>query len=55
LCPMHHHALHQGAFEIKMVDGMPWVRRPFNIAEIENRGHDQWKPASRSRLPMRAA
>lgn len=26
LCPAHHHALHQGVFELKMVDGLPWIR-----------------------------
>jgi Domain of unknown function (DUF222) len=45
LCPAHHHALHQGAFEIKMVDGMPWIR-----AGIDANDDSAWKPASRNRL-----
>jgi hypothetical protein len=45
LCPAHHHALHQGAFEIKMVDGMPWIR-----AGIDANDGTAWKPASRNRL-----
>ena len=45
LCPAHHTALHQGAFEIKMVDGMPWIR---SVVDAFN--EDGWKPASRNRL-----
>jgi hypothetical protein len=45
LCPAHHHALHQGAFEIKMVDGMPWIR-----AGIDANDETAWKSASRNRL-----
>jgi hypothetical protein len=45
LCPAHHHALHQGAFEITMVDGMPYIR-----TAAEKRNGDPPKPASRSRL-----
>jgi hypothetical protein len=44
LCPAHHAALHQGAFEIKMVDGMPWIR---SVVDAFN--DDGWKPASRNR------
>jgi hypothetical protein len=55
LCPMHHHALHHGAFELTMIDGMPWIRRPFNFAEIDDPNHDKWQPASRSRLAIAAA
>jgi Domain of unknown function (DUF222)/HNH endonuclease len=50
LCPAHHHALHQGAFEIKMVDGMPWIR-----AGIDANDGTAWKPASRNRLLISAA
>jgi hypothetical protein len=49
LCPAHHHALHQGAFEIKMVDGMPWIR-----ARMDAFDDNAWKPASRNRLLMAA-
>jgi hypothetical protein len=49
LCPAHHHALHQGAFEIKMVDGMPWIR-----ASVDANDDTAWKPASRNRLLISA-
>jgi hypothetical protein len=45
LCPAHHHALHQGAFEIRMVDGMPHIRAGF-----DKNDDTAWKPASRNRL-----
>ena len=45
LCAAHHHALHQGAFEIKMVDGMPWIR-----ASVDAHDDAAWKPASHNRL-----
>jgi hypothetical protein len=44
LCPAHHHTLHQGAFKIKMVDGMPCIRNG-----VDKHDH-AWKPASRNRL-----
>ena len=44
LCPTHHHGLHQGHFEIRMTDGMPWIRRA-----TDNRDEAAWHPASRSR------
>ncbi len=50
LCPAHHHALHQGAFEIQMRDGMPWMRAGIDIFD-----EGAWKPASRNRLLTRAA
>jgi hypothetical protein len=50
LCPAHHHALHQGAFEVKMVDGMPWIR-----AGIDANDETAWKPASLNRLMISAA
>ncbi len=28
LCPAHHHALHAGAFEMRMIDGKPQLRMP---------------------------
>lgn len=45
LCPAHHHALHQGAFEIKMIDGMPFIRDGLDFYD-----DDAWWPASRNRL-----
>src|SRR6202042_3440949 len=33
LCPAHHHALHQGAFELKMVDGMPYYRMSVDASD----------------------
>jgi hypothetical protein len=45
LCPAHHHVLHQGAFEIKMVDGMPYLRHG-----VDKNDDDAWKPVSRNRL-----
>ena len=45
LCPAHHHALHQGAFEIKMADGMPQMR-----ARIDSRDESAWRPVSYNRL-----
>jgi Domain of unknown function (DUF222) len=47
LCPAHHHALHQGAFEIKMVDGMPCIR-----AGIDSWDESAWRSASRNRLEL---
>jgi hypothetical protein len=49
LCPAHHHALHQGSFEIKMVDGMPYIR-----AGVDKYDDNAWKPASRNRLVLAA-
>jgi hypothetical protein len=49
LCPAHHHALHQGAFEIKMIDGMPHIR-----AGIDKNDDSAWTPASRNRLVLAA-
>ena len=45
LCPAHHHALHQGAFEITMIDGMPYYR-----ASIHTFDDTAWTPVSRNRL-----
>ncbi|HEX4401922.1 MAG TPA: DUF222 domain-containing protein [Galbitalea sp.] len=55
LCPAHHHALHQGAFEIRMIDHMPCIRASSNT--IANGAHDNtaWKPASHNRLLTTAA
>jgi Domain of unknown function (DUF222)/HNH endonuclease len=50
LCPAHHHALHQGAFQIRMVDGMPQIR-----AGIDSWDDSAWRPASRNRLLAAAA
>jgi hypothetical protein len=50
LCPAHHHALHQGAFEITMIDGMPWIR-----ASVDAFDDTAWKPASHNRLLIAAA
>jgi hypothetical protein len=45
LCPAHHHALHQGAFELKMVDGMPYLRYG-----VDRNDNSAWDPVSRNRL-----
>jgi hypothetical protein len=45
LCPAHHHALHQGAFEIKIIDGKPWIRD-----SIDAFNDNAWQPAGRNRL-----
>jgi hypothetical protein len=45
LCPAHHHALHQGAFEVKMVDGMPYYR-----SDVDRGDERAWTPVSRNRL-----
>ncbi len=50
LCPAHHHALHQGAFELKMVDGMPYFR-----SSVDRFDDEAWKPASHNRLAFAAA
>jgi hypothetical protein len=47
LCPAHHHALHQGAFELKMIDGMPYLRN-----SVEKNDDTAWKPVSRNRLAL---
>jgi hypothetical protein len=49
LCPTHHHALHQGAFEIRMHDGMPYYR-----AGADKHDETAWVPASRNRLRLAA-
>lgn len=45
LCPAHHHALHQGAFELRMIDGKPWIR-----AGIDSWDETAWQPAGNNRL-----
>jgi hypothetical protein len=50
LCASHHYALHTGAFEIRMIDGMPWIR-----TRADAHSETAWKPASRNRLLMTAA
>jgi hypothetical protein len=45
VCPAHHHALHQGAFEVKMIGGMPYLRNSVDRAD-----DDAWRPVSRNRL-----
>jgi hypothetical protein len=45
LCPEHHHALHQGAFEIRMIDGTPWIRDGLDFFD-----EDAWEPAGKNRL-----
>ena len=47
LCPADHHALHQGAFELKMVDGMPYYR-----ASVDKNDDYAWQPVSRNRLSL---
>ena len=49
LCPAHHHALHQGAFEIRMIDGIPYIR-----AGVDKNDNTAWKPASHNRLVLAA-
>ena len=50
LCPAHHHALHQGAFEITMVDGMPYYRSSADAGD-----ESAWKAVSRNRLALAVA
>jgi hypothetical protein len=50
LCPEHHHALHQGEFEIRMIDGMPWIRDGLDFFR-----DDAWEPADKNRLLVPAA
>ena len=50
LCPAHHHALHQGAFEIRMIDGMPYYR-----SSVDKNDDTAWKPVSRNRLLLATA
>jgi hypothetical protein len=45
LCPAHHHALHQGAFQITMIDAMPYIR-----AGIDAGDESGWRPASHNPL-----
>jgi hypothetical protein len=49
LCPAHHHALHQGSFEITMADGMPYIR-----SGVDRHDNTAWKPASHNRLTLAA-
>lgn len=41
LCPGHHRDLHNGLFELRMVDGRPQIRHGFDA---------EWRPAGRSRV-----
>jgi len=55
LCAAHHHALHQGAFEIRMIDGMPWMRTR-SAALIADAAGDRgggWQRGGENRLIMR--
>ena len=45
LCPAHHGAHHAGAFEIKMIDGKPWIRD-----SVDRFDPDAWRPAGKNRL-----
>ncbi|HEY2642504.1 MAG TPA: DUF222 domain-containing protein [Galbitalea sp.] len=45
LCPAHHHALHAGAFEIKMINGKPWIRY-----QHDNHDNNAWQPAGQNRI-----
>jgi hypothetical protein len=45
LCPEHHHALHHGAFEIRMIHGIPWIRDGLDIFN-----ENAWEPAGKNRL-----
>jgi hypothetical protein len=47
LCPSCHHALHSGAFQLKMVDRHPWIR-----LGTEQWRETAWRPASKNRLPL---
>jgi Domain of unknown function (DUF222)/HNH endonuclease len=50
LCPADHHALHQGAFELKMINGMPYYR-----ASVDASDETAWKAVSRNRLALNVA
>lgn len=50
LCPAHHHALHQHAFELTMIDGMPHLR--YGVDAFDD---SAWKPVSRNRLLLATA
>jgi hypothetical protein len=43
LCPAHHHALHGGAFEIRMIDRLPYIRLPADAGDER-----AWKRAGRT-------
>jgi hypothetical protein len=45
LCPAHHHALHQGAFAIEMINGKPWIR--YKEDEYDA---NAWQPAAHNRV-----
>jgi len=45
LCPAHHHALHQGVFELKMIDGKPWIRFAVDFCDDK-----AWRPAGHNRV-----
>lgn len=47
LCPAHHHALHAGLFEIRMINGMPQLR---TRSLFDSDG--EWRPARRSRVAI---
>ena len=50
LCAMHHHALHQGAFEIRMINGIPWIR-----TRADQWDDAAWTRAGHNRLLMTLA
>jgi Domain of unknown function (DUF222)/HNH endonuclease len=47
LCPAHHAALHQGAFQIRMINGMPYMRD-----SIDAMNDHAWTPASHNRITL---
>jgi hypothetical protein len=50
LCPKHHHDLHQGKFEINMVNGKPFMRRPIWVDPEQT-----WFPVGRTRALLATA
>ena len=49
VCPEHHHLLHASGYELKMIDGRPWLLAPLWLDPGQN-----WQPVGKSRVFMTA-
>lgn len=45
LCPAHHHTLHSTDFEMKMIDGKPWLLEPIWLDPSQT-----WRPLGKGRV-----
>jgi Domain of unknown function (DUF222)/HNH endonuclease len=47
LCSFHHHLLHDGEFEMRIIDGSPQLRSPLRLDPQQ-----RWRPVGRARIPL---